>query len=81
MSAAAGGGLIPRGTIDWLQDRFTDVVWADDPRRQVAANLVLFLAAMLSSSVTLGATLVIAAIALVFGSVGIARILYRQIRG
>jgi len=80
MSAAAGG-LVPRDTIDWLQDRFTDVVWADDPRRQVAANLVLFLAALLSSSVTLGATLVIAAIALVFGLIGIARIMYRQLWG
>lgn len=76
MSAAPGSGLIPRDTINWLQDRLTDVVWADDPRRQVAANLLLFLAALLSSSVTLGATLVIAALALVFGTIGILRILY-----
>ncbi len=73
--------LLPDNPLDWLFKRLQDVVWADDPARQVAANLLLFIIALLSSSVTLGATLVLAAIFFMFGMVGVARLLYRLVRG
>ncbi len=81
MSAVAGGDILPDEPLPWLYDRLTDVVWADEPRRQIAANLLLFIIALLSSTVTLGATLILAAIFFTFFWVGVARLVYQLIRG
>lgn len=77
MSVVPAADVLPDDPLDWLYARLQDVVWADEPAKQVAANLLLFIIALVSSSVTLGATLVLAAIFLFFGSVGIVRLLYQ----
>jgi hypothetical protein len=45
------------------------------PTQQILANLVIFVVAVVSSSVTFGATLIIAALAMFFGFVGIVRLI------
>ncbi len=60
MSVAADA--LPDDPPNWLYQRLQDVVWADDPVRQIAANLLLFMAALVSSTVTLGATLILSVI-------------------
>lgn len=50
-------------------------VWADDPVTQIATNLVILVAAMLSSIVTWGIGLAIAAFALFFFLVGVGRLI------
>lgn len=79
MSVAADA--LPDEPADWLFARLQDVVWADDPVRQIAANLLLFMAALVSSTVTLGATLILAVIFFTFFWVGVARLAYKLIRG
>lgn len=82
MSAIPGtGDVLPDDPLDWLYERLQDVVWADDPTKQIAANLLLFIIALVSSSVTLGATLILAAIFFTFGWIGVARLVYRLVRG
>lgn len=82
MSAVPGAdSVLPDEPLDWLFDRLQEVVWADDPTKQIAANLLLFIIALLSSSVTLGATLVLAFLFFGFGSLGIARLVYQLVRG
>lgn len=80
MSAVPQADILPDDPLDWLYARLQDVAWADDPVRQIAANLLLFIIALLSSSVTLGATLVLAVIFGTFFWVGIARLAYRLVR-
>lgn len=81
MSAVPGAdSVLPDEPLDWLFDRLQDVVWADDPSTQVAANLLLFIIALVSSSVTLGATLILAFIFFVFGTIGVARLVYQLVR-
>jgi len=72
---------LPDDPLDWLFDRLMMVVWADDPVQQVAANLLLFIIALLSSSVTLGATLILAIIFFAFGTVGLIRLVWGLIPG
>ncbi|UTF52755.1 hypothetical protein [Natronosalvus rutilus] len=72
---------LPDDPLDWLFERLQDVVWADDPRRQIAANMLLFIIALVSSTVTLGATLVLAFVFLSFGSIGVARFVWHLVRG
>lgn len=66
--------VMPDEPLDWLFEKLQLVVWAEEPRDQVAANILLFIIALLASFVTLGATLVLAAIFFFFGSVGVARL-------
>lgn len=54
-------------------------VWADDPVTQIATNLVILVAAMLSSAVTWGIGLVIAMFAFVFLSIGVLRLAYQLV--
>jgi len=49
-------------------------VWADEPREQVATNLVVIIAAMLVTTVSFGATIVIALLALPFLVIGVIRL-------
>jgi len=49
-------------------------VWAEEPREQVATNLVIIVAAVLSSTVTLGATILIAFLAAPFFAIGVIRL-------
>jgi len=79
MSVAADA--LPDDPPNWLYQRLQDVVWADDPVRQIAANLLLFMAALVSSTVTLGATLILSVIFFTFFWVGVARLLYQLIAG
>ena len=72
---------MPDDLADWLFDMLQIVVWADDPVQQIAANLLLFIPALLSSSVTLGATLILAAIFFTFGSIGVVRLLWQLVMG
>ncbi|QCW05231.1 hypothetical protein [Natrinema pallidum] len=79
--SAVPDDVLPEDPLDWLFARLQQVVWADDPRDQVAANLLLFTIALLSNFVTLGATLVFTVIFGVFGLVGIVRLLWQLIQG
>lgn len=63
--------LVP--DLGWFENRFKDVVWAENPRDQVATNLLLFALAVVSSSVTLGATVLFAFIFGFFGLIGVLR--------
>lgn len=71
---------LPDDPLDWLFDKLLLVVWAPDPRYQIAANLLLFIVALVSSTVTLGATLILAVIFVTFGSIGVARFVYHLVR-
>lgn len=66
---------LPDNPADWLFNMLKMVVWADDPVNQVAANLLLFIIALVASTVTLGATLVLASIFFTFGTIGIIRLI------
>lgn len=81
MSAAPGSDLIPTDTIEWFFSYLQLVVWADDPRDQIAANVLFFIISLVSSWITFGTTLVLAAIFGGFGLVGIVRLAYRQLSG
>ncbi|WP_157744266.1 hypothetical protein [Halopenitus persicus] len=70
----------PSDLLEWLEDKTRLMVWADEPRDQLAANLVVFLVALVSSSVTLGATLVIAFITGILAIVGATRLAIEIIR-
>jgi|GEM_PF-435141 hypothetical protein len=70
------GDYLPDSPADWLFGMLKMVVWADNPVNQVAANLLLFIIALVSSSVTLGATLILASIFATFGTIGIARLVW-----
>jgi hypothetical protein len=74
------GDYVPDSPLDWLFGMLQMVVWADDPVKQVAANLLLFIVALLSSSVTLGATLILAAIFATFGVIGLVRLIWMVVR-
>lgn len=65
--------------LDWLFAKFQTVVWAERPRDQVAANLFLTVLAAVASFVSLGLTLVLAAIFGAFATVGLARLAYRLV--
>jgi hypothetical protein len=75
MSASSSGGLVPSlGTASATVRRWGG--WAigmGTPGQQLLANLVVFLIALISSTVTLGATLIIAVFALIFGAIAVLR--------
>ena len=75
MSIAAEA--LPDSPLDWLFRMLKMVVWADRPLNQIAANLTLFIVALVSSSVTLGATLVLALVFATFGTIGVIRFLWQ----
>jgi hypothetical protein len=45
------------------------------PSQQILANIVIFFVALVSSTVTLGATLLIALFAMFFGGIGVVRLI------
>lgn len=68
-----------RSTFSTGQSIAMQAVWADDPVTQIATNLVIVVAAMLSSAVTWGIGLVIAGFALFFLGVGVVRLAYQLV--
>ena len=76
-----GADVLPDDPLDWLFDMLILVVWADDPVHQVAANLTLFIVALLSSTVTFGATVVLAILFGFFTLIGLARIVVMVLTG
>jgi len=58
-----------------------NAVWADEPVTQIATNLVVVVAAALSSAVTWVVGLLIAGIALVLLTVGVVRLTLQLYRG
>lgn len=69
---------------EWVETGFKYAkmaVWAKDPINQVAANLVIIVVAMISSTVSLGATLVIAVISFPFLVLGLLRLFWSIIQG
>lgn len=73
--------FIPSQPLDWLFDRFKEVVWADEPRTQVAANLLLMTIAIVTSVISSGATIFFVFLFFGFASIGMVRLLYRVVRG
>lgn len=74
MSATPMGDVLPDDPLDWLLMRLREVVWAENPRDQVAANLILIIIAVVATFVSLGATIFFVFIFGFFLTVGLVRL-------
>lgn len=64
--------------LDWLEEKLKLVVYAEEPRDQVAANLLLFAVSVVAGFISLGATLVFSVFFAFFGTIGLLRLALHQ---